>query len=176
MKLLLLFLSLTLTLITSALPNSASNSASTLANTDALISTTPCHNPSDCESGCCYNNLCLAYCPHEYHTELIRDGIESNTDTDTVTSKNNGISMNAANPQCHRRRPCKNGGCCYRGVCLAYCFTDGNDGDEAQVQVEKRSTSTSTLTERKHSRPQCRPKSKPCPNGLCCYWGACRAC
>ncbi|GKZ30507.1 hypothetical protein AbraIFM66950_009346 [Aspergillus brasiliensis] len=79
-----------------------------------------CHKDSDCGTGCCYNGLCLAYCLHNkdgVHTELIR----SLVDESLLPTAENEVDITA--PICHTNRDCGNG-CCYHGLCLAYCPND----------------------------------------------------
>ncbi|BCR94053.1 uncharacterized protein AKAW2_11099A [Aspergillus luchuensis] len=86
-----------------------------------------CYKDTDCGTGCCYNGLCLAYCLHnedDVHTELVRSFIdESRLHTEG--------DMDITAPVCHTNRDCGNG-CCYHGLCLAYCPNDlakRGDGD-----------------------------------------------
>ncbi|RAL02835.1 uncharacterized protein BO80DRAFT_463083 [Aspergillus ibericus CBS 121593] len=218
MKLLLLILSLTISLVaSSAVPNEASH-LTDLYDIDSI-----CTKDTDCGTGCCYNSLCLAHCYHEKpHTELIQPNIAS-TDTTkpqchhrrdcknggccyhgncvghicpkdpkkppvarkrvgtALWARGSGMSedgsaMNQNNQKCHTNRDCGTG-CCYRGLCLAYCFGDARD-EVAYAEVlsgsAKGDTAESTPTDDLSNLIQCR-KDKYCKSG-CCYHSFCRPC
>ncbi|RAK86943.1 hypothetical protein BO79DRAFT_269924 [Aspergillus costaricaensis CBS 115574] len=116
-----------------------------------------CHKDPDCGTGCCYNGLCLAYCLHnedDVHTELVRSLIdESRLHTE------GDIEVTA--PVCHTNRDCGNG-CCYHGLCLAYCPNDlakRGDGDATWQSPGK--------------PPRCNRRT--CKGG-CCRKGLCTYC
>ncbi|KAI2999249.1 hypothetical protein CBS147346_7794 [Aspergillus niger] len=115
-----------------------------------------CHKNSDCGTGCCYNGLCLAYCLHnedDVHTELVRSLVDESL---LRTEENLDITA----PVCHTNRDCGTG-CCYHGLCLAYCPNDmAKRGDGG-------ATWESPGRPPKCSRRTC--KGGCCRKGLCVY-------
>ncbi|RDH29701.1 hypothetical protein BDQ94DRAFT_161940 [Aspergillus welwitschiae] len=115
-----------------------------------------CHKDSDCGTGCCYNGLCLAYCLHnedDVHTELVRSLVD-----ESLLRIEENLDITA--PVCHTNRDCGTG-CCYHGLCLAYCPNDmAKRGDGG-------ATWESPGRPPKCSRRTC--KGGCCRKGLCVY-------
>ncbi|KAI2845739.1 hypothetical protein CBS63078_1579 [Aspergillus niger] len=126
-----------------------------------------CHKDSDCGTGCCYNGLCLAYCLHnedDVHTELVRSLIDESL---LRTEENLDITA----PVCHTNRDCGTG-CCYHGLCLAYCPNDmAKRGDGGATWGEL--SLFFGLFESPGRPPKC--SRRTCKGG-CCRKGLCVYC